>query len=61
MMVAWESQYYGDPLRGLLRVAHGDPLSPNILNIVADAIIQHWVIVVAGDEAGPYGFGCDIK
>ena len=61
MMLAWDSQYYGDPLRGLRRVTFGDPLSPNILNMVVDAIIQHWVILVAGEEAGPYGFGLDIK
>ena len=49
------------PLRGLRRVTHRDPLSPNILNMVVDAIIKHWVIVVAGEEASPYGFRCDIK
>ena len=32
-------------------------MSLTIFNMVMDALIQHWVAVVAGEEAGLEGFG----
>ena len=36
-------------------------MSLTIFNMVMDALIQHWVAVVAGEEAGPEGFGIAVQ
>ena len=38
---------------------HRYPLSPTIFNVVVDAVLHQWVLVVAEVqwEAGPEGFG----
>ena len=42
-------------------VTKGDPLTPKTFNIVVDAVIQHWVILATGEEAGHEGFGRSFK
>ena len=37
-------------------MTQGDPLSPTILNVVVDAVLCHWVMVVEEEDSGPYGF-----
>ena len=60
-MVAREGKYYGDPLKRSRGFTQGNPLYPTILNIVVDAFIRHWVMVVAGEDAGPEGFGRTVQ
>ena len=33
-------------------MTQGDPLYPTIFNVVVDAVIRHWVMVVTPTEAG---------
>ena len=47
-MVSQTGRYYGAPFKGYQGVTKGDPLSPTILNMVVDALIQKWVTVVVG-------------
>ena len=46
-MVDRDRGYYGPPFKGYRRVTHVDPLSPTLFNVVMEAIIHHWVAVVA--------------
>ena len=39
----------------------GEPLTPTIFNIVVDALILHWVVVVVGEDAGYEGFKRAVK
>ena len=39
----------------------GRPLSPTLFNIVMDAVIHHWVVVVAAAEVSLEGLGMSIK
>ena len=41
-------------------MTQGDPLYPMILNVVVDAIIHHWMMVVTPTEAGTGGLGMTI-
>ena len=52
-MLASEGHYYGALFKGSRGVTQGDLLSPNILNMVVDAGILHWAMVVAEKDAGP--------
>ena len=60
-MVAQEGRYYGT----LFKIHQGgtqvDTLSPTILNTVVDAVILHWVTLVAGEEVIMDGFGRAIQ
>ena len=38
----------------------GNPLSPNIFNMVVDAKIRNWGMVVAGKEVGTEDFGREV-
>ena len=40
--VAWEGGYYGEHFRGEIGVTQGNPLSPTIFNMVAEAVVCHW-------------------
>ena len=60
-MVARYGRYYGDSLKVYGGVVQGDSMSLTIFNMVMDALIQHWVAVVAGEEAGPEGFGIAVQ
>ena len=51
-MVAQEGGYYESPFRGKRGATQGDPLSPNIFNVVVDAVVFHWESLVAEREGG---------
>ena len=51
-MVVKAGGYFGPPFKEYRGVTQGDPLSPKIFNVVVDAVIRHWVTVVALAEAG---------
>ena len=46
-MVAQEGGYCGAPFKSVCGVTQGYPLSPTFFNVVVDAVLQHWVTVVA--------------
>ena len=56
-MVAMDGGCFGMPIKGYHGVAQGDPLSPTVFNVVGDAIIRHWVTLVAPTEDGWEGLG----
>ena len=52
--------YFRRPFKGYQGVTQGDPLSPTIFNVVVDAVIRHWMMVVKPFEAGTRGLGLTI-
>ena len=48
-MVARAGGYYRIALKQELRVTQGNPLSPNIFNVVVGAVVRHWVAEVIAD------------
>ena len=59
-MVAKAGGYFGRPFKGYQGVTQGETLSPTIFNVVVDAVIRHWVMVVTPTEAGTGGLGLTI-
>ena len=55
-MVAREGLYYGTPFKGHQQVTQVGDLYPTIFNMVFDAVISHWFILVVEEEVGPDGF-----
>ena len=49
--------YNDPPLNFFHGVTQCDPLLPIIFNVDMDAIMLHWVTVVAEEEVGPEGLG----
>ena len=60
-MVERSGRYYGTLLKGHQSVTQGSPLLTTIFNLVLYAVICHRVTLVAGEEAGPDGFGWAIQ
>ena len=60
-MVARAGGYFGLPFKGYRGVTQCDPLSPTLFNVVVDAVIRHWVTVVAEIEAGTEVLGLLIQ
>ena len=56
-MVAKAGGYYGKVFKRERGVTQGDPLSPNIFNVVVDAVVRHWVngLVDEAEEKGETG------
>ena len=53
-MVARAGSYYGKGFKGGRGVTQGYPLSPTIFNVVADAVVRHW-LTIAVKEAEKRG------
>ena len=60
-MVDKAGSYYGTPFKVHRGITQGDPLYPTIFNMVVDAVIQHWVILMTEEEAGLDVFGWAIQ
>ena len=67
-MVAWAIGYFGTPFNRYRGVNQGDPLFPTIFDVVVDAVLRHWVTVVALMEdsvdpgtADTEDFGWDVQ
>ena len=56
-MVARAECYCGTPFRGQQGVTLRGRLSPTIFNMVVEAVIRHWVVLVMGEEAVSDSFG----
>ena len=41
-------------------MTQGDPMSPTIFNVVVDAVLHHWVSLVAESKEGPEEWGMDV-
>ena len=41
-------------------MTQGEPLSPTIFNVVADAVVHHWISLVAEGEEGPEVWGREV-
>ena len=50
-MVEKDGGYHGPTSKGFHRVTQRDPLFPTILNSVVNAVMRHWEMVVAEEEA----------
>ena len=53
--------YYGPPFRDYCGLIQGYPLSLTIFNAAVEAIIQHWLIVVASTEVGAKILGMPVQ
>ena len=60
-MLASIGGYYDPPFKGYRSVTQVYPLSPTIFNVVVDAVIQHWVMVVVATEVGSEVLGVSIQ
>ena len=49
------------PFKGHQGETQGNPLSPMIFNVVVDAVLYHWILVMAEEESIPEGFVWDVK
>ena len=56
-MMARAGGYYRMAFQGACGVTQGDPLSPNIFNVVVYAVARHWVTVMVegAEERGECG------
>ena len=56
-MVSRAGGYYGEYFKGERGVTKGDPLSPTIFNVVAEAVVRHWIdrIFNEAEEKGETG------
>ena len=58
-MVAKAGGYFSP--QGYRGLTQGEPLSSTVFNMAVDAVIRHWVMVVAPTEAGAEGLGDTIQ
>ena len=59
-MVKSAGWYYVEAFRGFWGVTQGGLLLPTIFNVVVDAVVCHWVSIVAGGVGGFYGWGMEV-
>ena len=56
-MVAWDGGHFEMVVKGHRGANQGAPIYPMIFYVVVDAVIRHWISVVADKEAVLEGFG----
>ena len=56
-MVAHSVGYYGTVLQRFQGVTQGYPLSPNIFNVVVNAVVRYWITVLVERAGGQDGRG----
>ena len=49
-MVARAGGYFGYPFNGQRVMDQGDPLYPTIFNVVVDAVLRNWILMVTETE-----------
>ena len=54
-MVAMTGRYHIFPIEIFQGVTQGNPLLPNIFNILMDAVMHHWVMLVVYEKVVPEG------
>ena len=56
-MLSRAGGYYGTAFQGERGVTQGDPLSSTIFNVVVDAVLRHWVMLMLEgvEEWGDHG------
>ena len=42
-------------------MTQGDPLPPNIFNVVVDAVVRHCILLLAGGEVGQDRWGMEMR
>ena len=47
-MMSCMGEYYGAASQGFWWVTHGVPLYPTIFNVLVDAVMNLWILLVAG-------------
>ena len=52
--------HYRAELQGFWRVTQGNPLPPTIFNVVVDAVVHHWILLVARGAVGQDGWGREV-
>ena len=57
IIVTRASGYHGETLKWYRWFTQGYPLSPAIIKVEVNAILCHWMMEIAVEEAGPGGFG----
>ena len=60
-MVAKSGGYFEPLFQEYHGVTQGNPLYPTVFNVVLDAVIRKWVMVVAMTEEGTEGIGEKIQ
>ena len=45
-MVAQSRSYYSDPFKVYIGFVKGDIFSPNMVNVVVDTIVTHWLTIM---------------
>ena len=53
--------YYGAAFKDFWGVTQGYPPPPNNFNMVVDAVVRHWISLVAGGEGGKDGWGKEVQ
>ena len=60
-MVACTGGYYGAAFKGFRGVTQGDPLPPKSFNVVVDAVVRHWILLVKGGARGQEEWGREVQ
>ena len=59
-MVDRAGGYCGAEFQGFWGITHGDTLPPTILNMVVDAVVCHWILLVVGGAGEHGGWGREV-
>ena len=60
-MLARAIGYYCDPFEGFRGLTQVDPLLPNISNVVLDAVISNWPMIMVDEALGTEVFDQSVQ